>query len=398
MLVLTGAVPYPLTTGAKIRTYNLMKVLAAEFDIDLLTVITSNQEKSYIAALEAIGVTCHVLAHERLASSVGKGLDAMSAFIFSDPYLTRHYTFRAYRRELDRLCAEASYDVIHCDSISLAGNLEGCDRRRLILTQHNIEQIIWAGYVEHADGALTRTFYRNQYRKVKRLEEHLADIFGHIVTVSEEDKARIAESFPGEKIVVVENGVDPEAYRTDIPVHKRLGIVFTGSLDWHPNIDGLKFFAADIYPYLKETIAVNPVAVVGRRPTSGLREMLSTLPGVMLYSDVPAVQPYLKQARVMMVPLRIGGGSRLKILEAMASGLPVVATGKGAEGLAVADGRELLIRDDPKDFAQALIHLCKDEAAHAALAREGMALIQRKYSWQQVAQPLAELWRTIAHA
>ena len=398
VLILTGAVPYPLVTGAKIRTFNLMKALAAECDIELLTVITSPADEALVCPIEEAGIRCHLLQHKRLSSRMGKGIDAALSFISSEPYLTRHYTFPAYRRRLDCLLAEKSYDVIHCDSISMSDNLTGLDKKSLILTEHNIEQMIWAGYVEHARGALTRIYRQNQYHKVKRLEDNLNKFYDHVVTVSEADKRKLARCFPAERIVVVDNGVDPATYAADRPADSRSGVVFTGSLDWHPNIDGLTYFAREIFQPLRRHHPEGAITIVGRHPGAALKNLLSGLPGVGLRADVPEIQPFLRAARVMIVPLRIGGGSRLKILEAMASGLPVVSTSKGAEGLAVVDGESIIIRDDPVAFAAAVAELLENDDLWNRLARRGRELVQARYSWRQVARPLAELWRKVADA
>lgn len=397
ILFLTGAAPYPLTTGAKIRTFNLLRALAGEFEIHLLTVLKSEEEKEYIPIWEQAGLTCHCLSSDRLNNPIGKRLDALSSFLLAEPYLTRHYTFRAYRRQIDQLVRETPFDIIHCDSISLTGNLDGLEKNRLVLTQHNIEQIIWAGYVEHAGRGLTRVFYQNQYRKVKRLEENLAETYGYVVTVSEEDRRRLATTFPSDRIVVAENGVDPQAYEADIPLETRRGVVFTGSLDWHPNVDGLLYFADHIVPHLKNACPNCPVAVVGRHPGQVLKHRLAALPNAMLHADVPRIQPFLHGARVMMVSLRIAGGSRLKILEAMASGLPVVATSKGAEGLAVQDGEDIIIRDDPEQFALAIGELCRNDDLWRRISRRGRELVRERYAWDKVARPQAELWRAIAN-
>ncbi len=398
VLILTGAVPYPLVTGAKIRTFNLMKTLAAEYDIELLTVIASPADEALVRPIEEAGIRCHLLRHRRLGSRSGKGIDAALAFVSSEPYLTRHYTFPAYRHRLDRLLAESNYDVIHCDSISMSGNLIGLDKKRLILTEHNIEQTIWAGYVEHARGALTRIYRQNQYHKVTRLEDNLNKFYDHVVTVSEADKRKLARSFPAERIIVVENGVDPAAYATDRPAGSRSGVVFTGSLDWHPNLDGLTYFVREIYPHLRRHRPEDAITIVGRHPSPMLKNLASSLAGVVLRADVPEIQPFLHAARVMMVPLRIGGGSRLKILEAMASGLPVVSTSKGAEGLAVVDGESIIIRDDPAAFAAAVTELLGNDGLWNRLAQRGRELVQARYSWRQAARPLAELWQKVADA
>ncbi len=398
VLVLTGALPYPLVTGAKIRTFNLLKTLTSEFDISLLTVVTDKIERESIGPLEQAGITCRAIYKPGLHWGLKKAIDAISSYLLPQPYLVRHYDNKSYRRILETLLAENRYDVIHCDSISMTSNLRGLDKSRLILTQHNMEQLIWQGYAEHAGNPAALVFYRNQYRKVKKLERNLDRVYGHIVTVSENDKRLLSEHFPPERIAVVENGVDPEAYTNSVPVAERSGVVFTGSLDWHPNIDGLVWFAYYVYPLLRSAASELRTNVVGRKPTQRVRDLLAGRTAMNLHADVPKIQPYLHAARVMMVPLRIGGGSRLKILEAMASGVPVVSTTKGAEGLEVTAGENILIEDDPQRFAKALLEVIWDDELHLSLIEKGMHLIRSRYSWKQVARPQAELWRRIADA
>ncbi len=397
ILVLTGALPYPLITGAKIRTFNLLKKLADEFDIDLLTIITDESERRHIEAIEKTGIACHYLIMPGLAGKFKKTTDALLSYLLSEPYLTRHYRSHTYRERLEQLLAVKTYDVIHCDSISMTPNLRGLDKTRLILTQHNIEQVIWAGYVRRAGNPIAHAYYQNQYRKVQRLERQLDDTYGHVVTVSDNDKRMLSQFYPDDRIVVVENGVDPVLYRNDTPLDGKSGIVFTGSLDWIPNIDGLTWFACDVYPFLRATVPGLQVKIVGRRPSPRLLDVLSTRTAVTVQADVPEIQPYLHGARVMIVPLHIGGGSRLKILEAMASGLPVVSTAKGAEGLDVTHDKNILIADEPEEFAKALIDVMNDDALHRRLAEAGLELIKARYSWDTAAQPLADLWRRVAH-
>jgi len=331
-----------------------------------------------------------------LAGSHKKFADALLSYIFRDPYLTHHYRSRAYRDKLDELLKAKTYDVIHCDSIAMTRNLRGLDKSRLILTQHNIEQVIWGGYVRRAGNPIAHIYYQNQHRKVQRLESRLNDTYGHVVTVSTNDRRILSQFFPDDRIVVVENGVDPVIYDNKTPLENKSGIVFTGSLDWIPNIDGLAWFAGEVYPFLRATIPGLQVNIVGRRPSPRLLDILSTRTAITVHADVPEIQPYLHGARVMIVPLHIGGGSRLKILEAMASGLPVVSTAKGAEGLDVTRDKNILIANEPEEFAKALIDVMNDDALHRRLADAGLELIKARYSWDKVAQPLAELWRRVA--
>lgn len=396
ILILTGALPYPLVTGAKIRTFNLMKILAREFDLSLLTIITGAAEHNHISTIERAGIKCHALFKPGLHGTLKKSLDAVLSYLSPRPYLTRHYCSRSYRRLLDTLHSQHHYDVIHCDSISMTANLQGLDQSRLVLTAHNIEQMIWAGYAEHAGNPLTHAFYKNQYRKVRRLERRLDDVYGHIVTVSAHDKQVLQDHFAAERITVVENGVDPGIYENTIPVENRAGIIFTGSLDWHPNLDGLNWFAHEVYPILRATQPGLQVKIVGRHPSKRLTDLLAGRTAMTLHADVPEIQPHLHAARVMMVPLRIGGGSRLKILEAMASGVPVVSTTKGAEGLEVTPGEHLLIEDDPARFAEVLVNVMEDVDLNRRLAERGLELVKNRYSWEKVARPQADLWRRIA--
>jgi glycosyltransferase involved in cell wall biosynthesis len=398
VLILTGAVPYPLVTGAKIRTFNLLKTLAGEFEIELLTIISNNVDRELIAEIEKIGITCHYLFKQNLGGRIARTADAVLSYLMPEPYLIRHYTFEEYQNLLDSLLAKKQYDVLHCDSISMTGNLGGLDKTRLVLTQHNIEHKIWAGYVDHAISMGAKWFYHNQYNKVKNLEANLDNIYGHVVTVSENDRQLLANDFPAGKIIVVENGVDPQAYNKEIIPDDRSGIVFTGSLDWHPNIDGLTWFVEEIYPRLLDRRTELKISIVGRKPSASLAELLSGKPCIDLHADVPEIHPFLHSSKVMMVPLRIGGGSRLKILEAMASGLPVVSTTKGAEGLSVKDDDNIIIRDDPDQFADAMLRLMDDNDLHRKISDNGKELIDRRYAWDKVARPLADLWKRITNA
>lgn len=395
VLFLTGASPYPLTTGAKIRTYNLLKCLASQFEIDLLTITTSDDELAALETIRAQGIAVHSIQLPSLRSGFKKLRVALKAHFKHEPYLVRRYTTELYRKLMSDLLAKHEYEVVHCDSISMAGYLSVLPKERVILTQHNVEHEIWEGYAKTAHSPWSRAFFARQHQLVHKLEAGLDKLVGHIVAVSTRDKELLSESYPAERIVVVENGVDIEAYVNTIPQDQRDTIVFTGSLDYPPNLDALEFFFAEILPQMQEQVDLAEIVIAGKNPPASLVKRASQA-SVKLLANVPVMQEILFQARVAIVPLRIGGGSRLKILEAGAAGIPVVATTKGAEGLDLLQPDDLLVRDDPREFAEAVLRVYNDEQLHRELATRCHARVVDCYSWSKISEPLAELWRQVA--
>ena len=262
---------------------------------------------------------------------------------------------------------------------------------------HNVESLIWQRLWETETQALKRRFIGRQFRKFEHFERWAYSTFDCSIAVSDEDARLIRQRFAGKRVEVVDNGVatahfEPSPYRQRDP--KRL--LFLGSLDWRPNLDAVKLLLNDIFPSVRAQEPGATLAIVGRKPADWLRQQALKQPGVELHADVADVRPFLAAAGLLVVPLRIGGGSRLKILEALSAGLPVVTSRVGVEGLHLEMGRHVTVVDGDKETARAILQLMKDPETARQQAELGRERILERYDWSGLADRLDEIWRETA--
>ncbi len=251
-----------------------------------------------------------------------------------------------------------------------------------LLFQHNVETMIWRRHVEHAKNPVEGAYFAAQARKMFRFERDVCRAVAHTVAVSEADATTMRELFGVENVSFVPTGVDIEYFARPEGDHgPPIDLVFVGSMDWMPNIDGVDWFLAEVWPLIRERRPETTLAIVGRTPPQRFLERRD----ISVTGTVPDVRPYLWSGRLSIVPLRIGGGTRLKIYEAMAAGLPVVSTTVGAEGLEV-DGTEIALGDTPRDFADACLRLLAGEEARRRQAAAALSRVAARFSWEQVAR------------
>jgi glycosyltransferase involved in cell wall biosynthesis len=233
-----------------------------------------------------------------------------------------------------------------------------------------------------------RALLRQQWRRMQRFEARALARSDLVVAVSDADAATFSRLYPGaarRPVHVVPTGVDTDYFRPSAKAARRGHLVFTGSMDWLPNEDGVLYFAHEIFPRIRAAEPGVTLSIVGRAPTPAVRR-LSELPGIEVTGRVEDVRPYIADGNVYVVPLRVGGGTRLKIFEAMAMGRAVVSTTIGAEGLPVTSGRDIAIADDPVEFAGAVVRLIRDEETRRGLEVAARRLVRERYDWSVVAQ------------
>jgi glycosyltransferase involved in cell wall biosynthesis len=218
----------------------------------------------------------------------------------------------------------------------------------------------------------------------------------HLLTVSEHDCKIFFNLADCQRITVIPTGVDVDYFRPVPDLEKPDSLVFTGSMDWMPNEDGILFFLQQIWPLVRAKIPNISLSIVGRDPSKRIQALASELEGVQITGRVEDVRPYVHSSSVYIVPLRIGSGTRLKIFEAMAMGKAIVSTTIGAEGLPVHSGRDIVLADDPAEFADAIIQLLQDPVRRAELARAARQLVEQKHSWDSVVRPFEEALENLA--
>jgi glycosyltransferase involved in cell wall biosynthesis len=388
VLVLTTQYPYPVRSGNSLRALALLERLAPRHEITIMAF--AQPDDPAVEALRDRGMQC-ISVSPPAWTPLRKARVAMSSLVGRLPYIMAKYCTPAMRQGLSRALNSGKYDLLHCDSISLAPLAAECGFRPALLADHNVEALIWQRVTKYERRPLHKAFVALQSRKLERVEGHVCRAFDACVAVSQPDVELLRRWYGVENIHVVPNGVELRDNSPD-DVPEGGGLAFVGSMDWVPNQDAVRWMVAEVLPLIRRRHSQVTLTIVGRNPPAWMRKMSGN--GIRVTGTVEDVQPYIKQSAVCVVPLRIGGGTRLKILEAMAAGRPVVSTSVGAEGLDFRPGRELIIADSPREFAREVAGLLSDEQRRRQLAQAGKQAAER-YSWDIIAPELERVWLSL---
>jgi glycosyltransferase involved in cell wall biosynthesis len=267
------------------------------------------------------------------------------------------------------------------DFLSITPNfaeLSGC-----VLFQHNVESMIWKRHAEHASSPQRRVYFRSQARRMRRYEGEVCRAVRRVIAVSPADSQTMRTDLGVERVDDIPTGVDIDYFRRPSNPPHTSDLVFVGAMDWMPNIDGALWFMQEMFSRIRSARPATTLTFAGRNPSPEIRALAAA--GVHVTGTVPDVRPYLWGASVSIVPLRIGGGTRLKIYEAMAAGVPVISTSVGAEGLAVNDGHDICFADDAESFARHVLELLDAAPARNAMADAARELVASRFSWESVA-------------
>jgi glycosyltransferase involved in cell wall biosynthesis len=389
VLVLDEEIPFPLNSGKRIRTWNLLCNLCQAHDITFLCYGTPDDPG--LPKLQELGIRV-VLVEDLPASNSFRFYAGALGNIFSTwPYsVSRHHT-RKFSRAIRAIIAAESFDLVHCEWTPYASYIDAVGRLPMLIMAHNIEATVWRRRTQHASNFPERLFMGLQAWKMARFEKKCFAHAGQVAVVSEEE-ARTARQWGAHAVYLVSNGVDTEYLHPTGETPEPDSLLFLGSLDWQPNRDALQYLLREILPRIQTANPRATLRVVGRQPASRLREQVEGLTGVEWVGEVPDIRPHFARAAVVLVPLRIGGGSRIKILESMSMGKAVVATRIGAEGLDVVSGVHCLIADSPADFSQSVAQLLDDPERSVDLGRKGRELVLQQYDWGRMAKILEQAW------
>jgi glycosyltransferase involved in cell wall biosynthesis len=313
--------------------------------------------------------------------------DAARYIVDPLPYAVAKYRSDAYAARVRQLLTTGKFDAVVSDFLPPAANLPRTLPVPSVLFTHNVEAEIWRRHVETAGNPIKRTLLTQQWDRMLRFEREALSRFDVVLAVSEADGDTFNRLYPGalrHPVHVVKTGVDT-AYFTPLPGRERRAhLVFTGSMDWLPNEDGMLYFVRDVLPRIRETEPDVTVSIIGRAPTPSVRR-LAEQSGIEVTGRVDDVRPHVAAGDVYIVPLRIGGGTRLKIFEAMSMGKAVVSTTIGAEGLPVNVGTDIVIADEPAAFADAVVTLIRDTERRRRIEAAARRLVVDRYDWAAVA-------------
>jgi polysaccharide biosynthesis protein PslH len=385
---------HPVDKGGKIRTYSILKGLRGLADVTYLCLDDGTAAPD--APRRATEEYCH-----RLITVPFDPAPKGSARFFADlagnllsrlPYAVARWRSRALEA---RLRDEASrVDLVVCDFLAPSVNVPPDLGVPAVLFQHNVEALIWQRHAEVTRSPLRRAYMREQWRRMRRFEGRECRRYDRVLAVSDTDRRLMEDAYGVTGVEVVPTGVDLDFFRPD-PATARdpHRIVFTGSMDWMPNQDGVEFFLDQVFPRVRERLPDAALDIVGRSPPGWLADRAARDDAVRVTGFVDDIRPWIQRAAVAVVPLRVGGGTRLKIYEALAMETPVVSTTIGAEGLPLRDGDDILLADDPGRFADAVVRLLTDHEHARTLGVRAARRVRAEFGWDSVARRFEALCR-----
>lgn len=387
---------WPPNAGGRLRSFHLISELAHRHRVTVLTTHgpgddPRGQAEHLGACREVVSVPFAVPKRKSPRFALALGRSWLSAL----PVDVSKFRVPALAGEVRRRLAGREADLCVVDFLSATVNVPQDCPVPVVLFSHNVEYMIWKRLSMTERRPWVRPLLEVEWRKMRRYESRTCARAALTVAVSEADRKLLFARAPGARISSIPTGVDTRYFVPNGSHERRAALVFTGSMDWHPNEDAVLHFLEGILPRIRSREPEVSFSIVGRNPTPRLRAAAAAA-GVHVTGTVEDVRPYIAEAAVYVVPIRIGGGTRLKIFEALSMGKAVVSTTVGAEGLPLVSDRHIVRADEPADFADAVVALLRDPARRRSLGRAGRDLVEARYSWSHVADEFEK--RCLEHA
>ena len=392
---------WPPTSGGGLRVYHLIRETIRYASVSFLGIHSPNESNNVSISKDhclKLGLERFVLVDKERSYTPWK---VVRGFTGPTPLSVLNYYDPNVASELSHILGEQTFDLVQIEQVQLMGYVptirSSRSRPAVVCDWQNIESELMERYGEHAGSWARKLYARRTARLLRNVERRLlTECDAHLVT-SKRDASMLRGLVPNAPVHIVENGVDVARYSggytpsaptmVERAKQKRTDIVFVGSMDYHANIDGAIYFCTEIWPRLHALAPQLRLMIVGSRPSDEVRD-LARAPGVVVTGTVDDVEPYYRGALAAIVPLRIGGGTRLKILEAMAAGVPVVSTSIGAEGLAVNAGVNILLADTPEETTRGLMELYESYDTWQRVSDRGRELACTRYDWSVIGSSL----------
>jgi glycosyltransferase involved in cell wall biosynthesis len=414
ILFLTQIIPYPPDAGPKVKTWHVLRYLAGRGHRVTLASFVRQEEAGHVAALKQVCAEVHTvpIRRSRLAD-VGFWL---RSHVTGRPFLIERDDLREMRALVNRLVSARTFDAIHCDQLTMTqfalpfaerkavGEGSSAGKPKLVFDAHNAVWTIIERMKENAP-AFLRPVASLEARRVKRYEGLILRQFDHTLAVTEPDRQALIQasgngkgSYPEENILVVPIAVDTKQLQPRGRKADSNRIVTLGTLHYPPNADGIRWFAQEVFPLVRQQVPEASLTIIGKNPPNDFLQMAERDPQAFTVTGyVPELTPYLDEAALMVVAVRAGGGMRVRILEAFAQAMPVVTTTVGLEGIEARPGEDVLVADGPQAFAEAVVRLLRDPQLQARLAASGRRLAEQGYDWQVVLDKMDAIYGVEAH-
>jgi sugar transferase (PEP-CTERM/EpsH1 system associated) len=391
VLLVTPFFPYPPHWGFGRRVFEIVRHLSARNSVSVLTYFDEEEEEPLVPELRRV---CDEVVAVPSPVRWGKQRRFLQArsLLSTLPFHFRELQSRAMQAALERLLDRESFDLVQLESSQLSYLELGPTKS--VLDEHNLEYELLLRIFNSEKASLRKAYNGLEHLKIKRHEQKAWRRFDACAVTSEREEEIVKSRLPGALTATVPNGVDVDYFRPGPMPSEPDSLLFTGLLSYRPNEDAVRFFVSEVFPIIRRARPDATFTAVGYA-TPGFINELAGEPNVTLTGRVPDIRPYLQRAGVVVVPLRSGGGTRLKVVEALAAGKAVVSTSVGCEGIAVEAGRDLLIGDSARDLATATLQLMADRDLTSKLGRAGRALVVERYSWASAVERLERLYARV---
>jgi polysaccharide biosynthesis protein PslH len=385
----------PVHSGGNIRSYHIMRSLSAQHELTFFSYYGGHRDESYERELsDRLPGSVAICTGKRDLQGAIRGVDYLFRFPNRAPYAVSRFASYEVQDRLRAWFREKRFDVTVCDFLDAAVNFPGKLGVPSVLFQHNVESEIWRRHALTESHPLKRVMYKIEFQKMLRYEQVMIRKFQHVIAVSENDRELMNQWVDGSRVTVVPTGVDLQQYKPSAARESASPlVVFVGAMDWEPNVDGVEYFCSQIWPKVLAEVPDAQFRIVGRNPDKRVQKWACNT--VQVTGRVPSVVDHLRDAAAVIVPLRIGGGTRLKIYEAMATGRAVVSTTIGAEGLDVHHGEDVVLADEPERFAQAVVMLLKDPKERLRFEGAAAATAAR-YDWPAIGERFSDVLARVA--
>jgi glycosyltransferase involved in cell wall biosynthesis len=385
----------PLHSGGDIRSFHILRVLSSRHDVTFLSYYDGAQDEKYELELSRhFPAAIPVCTGKSRVAFIPRSLDYLRRLPLAPPYAVSRFASPLVKDKIKGLLETGGFDVAVSDFLDAAVNFPDELETPAVLFQHNVESEIWRRHAATEANPAKRLMYQIEFKKMLRYEQTVIRKFQHVIAVSQHDRELMQSWIAGTRITVVPTGVDVKQYRPGSDDRDPGPVVmFIGAMDWEPNIDAVEFFCTEMWDAILARSPDARFCIVGRNPDRRVQRLASG--SIEITGRVSSVVDYLRKAAVVIVPLRIGGGTRLKIYEAMAAGKAVVSTNVGAEGLDVSPGADILLADDPGNFADAVVSLLKDRELRRRYERAASETAG-KYDWPIIAAKFGDVLASVA--
>ncbi len=402
ILFISHFIPHPPTGGASLRNYNIVKELSRKNTVHLVTFTQRDRHPTrerIEKSREVLKDFCEEISIVDVPSDFSslKWYSLLGFNLFSrEPYSAWRFWAPQMAQAITDQISRHHFDIVHVDTIALAGYLKYLQGLPAVLNHHNVESTLLLRRAATEKNPATSAYINLQGRKLRRAEQRALGEFDGNISVSELDSQELQALNPAATIRVVPNGTDTDYFKPIDGVKEDASLVFAGSMAWYPNGDAMILFGEKIWPLIKKEIPDITMNLIGSRAPAEVVKYGENDGHFKVLGFVDDVRPTIARAAVYVVPIRVGGGTRLKILDAMAMGKAIVSHPIGAEGLDVTDGKDIVIAEEPELFAKRVVELVRDERKRRSISHQARKTVVEKYSWSTIIPNMEEFYREIS--